>query len=409
MAHAVNEGSPLKHFPPQHTVQRIACAAILFAALPLASLASEVTATSKEPTIASVTVATTSQTDLVGQVAVSGTLVPQEEILVYPQVNGSTIESLLVDIGDTVRAGETLATLNNSTLTAQLAQSEAELARASASISQARSQILSSQASATQAKTVLDRARTLRQNGSGTQAALDQAIAAEQTASAGVTSAKDGLLVAEAQLGQAQAQLDIAKLNLDRATLRAPAAGLISDRNGQIGAIASSGGEPIFRIIRDGALEVEAEVIETALGSISLGDTARLNIAGAGDALGKVRRISPTVDPRNRLGKIRISLSAVTGLRSGLFASGQVVVDEHSGLAVPTTAVLTDINGTYVLVVGKDALLEERRISTGLIWNGQREVTQGLSLNETVVARAGAFFAEGDKINPVFPAKGPSE
>ena len=399
----------MKPFPPLHRLYRLARAAALFAALPLASLASDLAEPAKEPNIASVTVAYTAQTDLVGQVAVSGTLVAQDEILVYPQVNGSTIETLLVDIGDSVAAGAVLARLNNSTLAAQLAQSEAEHARAKASISQAQSQILSSQASATQARAALERAQTLRQNGSGTQAALDQAIAADQTASAGLTSAKDGLLVAQAQLGQAKAQLDIAKLNLDRATLRAPAAGLISDRNGQIGAIASSGGEPIFRIIRDGALEVEAEVIETALGSISVGDTARLTIAGAGETQGTVRRISPTVDPRNRLGKIRIALSDVTGLRSGLFASGQVIVEEHSGLSVPTTAVLADSKGNYVLVVGEDSLLEERRISTGLIWNGQREVTKGLSLNETVVARAGAFFADGDKINPVFPDEGPSE
>lgn len=391
------------------TLGRSGLFAFLLATLPIATLASDEPQTAPEPAIASVTVAYVEEKALVGQVAVSGTLVPREEILIYPQVSGSTINSLLVDIGDSVIAGDVLATLDDSTLTAQRAQSEAELARAKASVSQAQSQILSSQANATQAKATLDRARALRKNGAGTQATLDQAIAAEQTSSASVNSAQDGLLVAKAQLGQAQAQLDIANLNLERATLRAPAAGLISARNGQIGAIASSGGEPIFRIIRNGALEVEAEVIETALGSIELGDIARLNIAGTGEARGKVRRISPTVDPRNRLGTIRISLDDVTGLRSGLFSSGQVVTEERSGLAVPTTAILADHEGNYVLVVGADAVLEERRIITGLIWDGLREVITGLQAGEIVVARAGAFFADADKINPVFPTAGTAE
>lgn len=355
-----------------------------------------------EAPTASVTVAIVKLVDMVGQVTVSGTLVAQEEILVYPQVNGSTIETLLVDIGDSVVSGQILATLNNSTLTAQLAQSNAEFARAQASVSQAGSQINSAAANEAQAATSLERARALRRNGTGTQASLDQAVASQLTAAAAVASAKDGLAVAQAQLQQAQAQLDIAQLNLDRATLRAPANGLISARNGQVGAIAASGGEPIFRMIRDGAIEVEAEVIETQLGSITIGDKSVLRIAGNGEVTGTVRRISPTVDARNRLGTIRIAIADEGGLRTGVFASGDITTDERRTLSVPTTAVLTDNSGTYVLVV-IDGTLKKTPVAAGLIWQGQREIAQGLKADDVVVARAGAFFADGDKINPIFP------
>jgi HlyD family secretion protein len=356
-----------------------------------------------EQALAAVTVARIGQADMVAQVPISGTLVAREEILVYPQVSGSTIDTLLVDIGDTVTAGDVLATLDDSTLTAQLAQSQAELARAAASINQARSQITSATASETQAAAALERAQTLRENGSGTQATLDQALASQGTAAAAVASARDGLAVAEAQQQQAQAQLDIASLNLDRATLRAPADGLISTRNGQVGAIAASTGEPIFRIIRDGLIEVEAEVIETALGTISIGDPATLRIAGGGQASGTVRRISPTVDPRNRLGTIRIAIVDPGALRTGVFASGDIVTEQRSTLAVPTAAVLTDSGGTYVLAVIDDRL-EKRYIDAGLIWNGLREIADGLDDDAVVVARAGAFFGDGDRIAPIFAA-----
>lgn len=354
-------------------------------------------------TSASVTVAYVTRADMVGQVSVSGTLVAREEVLVYPLVNGSTIQTLMADIGDTVVAGDILATLDDSTLSAQMAQAQAEYARAAASVSQARSQITSAEANATQAGSTLQRAEALRESGTSTQAAVDQAIAAEQTARAGVASAQDGLLVAQAQVQQAQAQLDIATLNLNRATLRAPAGGLISARNGQVGAIAASGGEPIFRLIRDGLIEVEAEVIETALGDISVGDTARLNIASIGETSGIVRRIAPTVDPRNRLGTIRIELPGIAGLRSGLFASGNIVVEERNSLAVPTTAVLTDSQGTYALAV-VDGHLHRHAVRVGLIWHGLREVLEGLDEGDVVVARAGVFFGDGDAITPIFPA-----
>lgn len=361
----------------------------------------------QKPHVASVTVAYATRAKMVGQVAISGTLVALEEILVYPQVNGSTIDTLLVDIGDSVVAGQVLARLNDSTLTAQLAQARAELVRSAASVSQARSQIASAMASRTQAAAALERATALQRNGTVTQANLDQAIATELTAEAAVASAKDGLLVAEAQQKQAQASHDIAALNLDRATLRAPADGLISARNGQVGAIATSGGEPIFRIIRDGKIEVEADVIETALGAISPGDRASLRIAGVGEVSGTVRRISPTVDEINRLGTIRIEIADNNQLRTGVFASGEITTVEREAVAVPTTAVLTDSGGTFVLVVVENTL-EKRPIRAGLIWKGLREVISGLEVGEVVVARAGAFFGDGDRVNPIFPETTPS-
>ncbi len=380
------------------TVFGFGAIAAFLAAAPLAN------AQTTEPasTIASVTVATVERAEMIGQVPIYGTLVPREEILVYPLVNGSTIETLLVDIGDTTAAGDVLAVLDDSTLTAQLAQARAEFARAQAGVSQARSQITSGEANATQAAATLQRAQALRESGTTTQATLDQALAADQTASANLASAHDGLLVSQAQVQQAQAQLDIAMLNLDRATLRAPASGLVSARNGQVGAIAASGGEPIFRLIRDGLIEVEAEVIETALGDISVGDVAQLDIASVGDAMGTVRRISPIVDPRSRLGTIRIALPGLDGVRSGLFTSGQIVTAQRTSLAVPTTAILSDTSGTFVLVL-VDGVLRKTPVAVGLIWNGLREILDGVALGDVVVARAGAFFGDGDRVNPIFP------
>ncbi|MGB3279424.1 MAG: efflux RND transporter periplasmic adaptor subunit [Pseudorhodobacter sp.] len=357
------------------------------------------TAATPSVRLATVTVAEVATRKVIGRVPIAGSLLPRDEVLIYPQVNGFPIETLNVDIGARVRKGEVLATLNDRNLTALQAQAKAEYARVEAAISQAGSQIASAQAGAEQAGSSLARTQTLFAGGSATQSALDQAIASARTSDAALASAKDGLLLAQAQLQQAQAQLDIATLNLEHAQLRAPVAGLVSVRNGQIGAIASSGGEPIFRIITDGVLEIEAEVIETALGQISPGDRAELSIASLGAASGTVRRISPTVDPLNRLGKVRIDTEA-SGLREGLFASGWIITDERDSPTVPAAAVLTDAQGTYVLVV-KEGLVEKRGVTAGLIWDGYREIIEGVALGELVIAKAGAFFGDGDRINPV--------
>lgn len=371
---------------------------VLLSALPMVALAQEI---SDQMRLPSVTVAPVTRAEMIGQVPVTGTLVPRNEVLIYPEVSGFPIDALQVDIGDSVEKGAVLAKLNNNTLTAQLAQAEAEFARARAGVGQAESQITAATANATQANSSLERIQSLRESGTTTQSALDQAVATAQSADANQASAIDGLIVAKAQLQQSQAQLDIARLNLQRATLRAPVAGLISTRNGQVGAIAASGGEPIFRLIADGIIEVEAEVIETALGQISVGDVAELAIASVGAAKGSVRRISPIVDPRNRLGKIRIEV-AVDGLRAGLFASGWIITERRQTLTVPATAVLTDASGSFVLVVN-DGVLERRSVGAGLLWNDLREVFEGVAESEIVVAKAGAFFGEGDRINAILP------
>ena len=186
-----------------------------------------------------------------------------------------------------------------------------------------------------------------------------------------------------------------------RAEIVAPTNGLISERNGQIGAIASSSGNPIYKIIRDGIVEVEAEVIETALGQIESGNAAELDMAGIGQVRGQIRRISPTVDPLTRLGTIRIEMTEAPDLRTGLFAGGWIVTAQRISATVPATAILTDKSGNYVLAV-QDDTVRKAPVVAGLIWKNRREIVSGLQPDELVIARAGAFFADGDVIKPVF-------
>ncbi|MGJ8590788.1 MAG: efflux RND transporter periplasmic adaptor subunit, partial [Yoonia sp.] len=350
--------------------------------------------------VPSVTVATATRAEVVNRVSISGTLEPYREVLVHPLVTGFPIEALMVDVGAEVAKGDTLAQLNVDTLNAQLSQAKAEFARAEAGVRQAQSQITSAEASAAQARSVLERNQQLDRSGNVTQAALDQAVANSQTADAAVASAEDGLEVARAQVLQAQAQLDIAQLDLDHATIKAPTAGIISARNAQVGAIASSSAEPLFRMIQDGVIEVQADVIETELAQISVGDPAQLEIPGAGTVEGTVRLVAPTVDATNRLGDVRVSLEGSNMLRTGLFAGGWIITDRHEGLTVPTTAILTDAKGDYLLEV-QDNTLIRRDVTAGFIWNDIREVISGLDDGAVVVARASAFFSDGDKVNPV--------
>ncbi len=352
------------------------------------------------PKAPKVTVVTAMTSEVVNRVAVSGSLVPRTEILIYPQVSGYNIQSFNVDVGDTVRAGDVLAEMNSATLVAQFAESEAKYAGAEAAVRQASSQIASAQASLSQAEAALKRNEKLHKQDIVSTSALDDAVAAEQTARAAFIAATDGQSMAQAQLLQADSMRDVARVSLDQATIRAPADGLISARSGKLGAIATSAGEPIFKMISGGIIEIAVEVIETGLGQVNVGDKVELNIASIGKVAGVVRLIAPTVDPATRLGIVLIETSANPRLRTGLFASGWIVTDQHNALTVPATAVLMETNGAYVLKV-VNGILEKRSITAGVIWNDRREILTGLNNGDVVVVKAGAFFADGDRIMPV--------
>ena len=350
--------------------------------------------------VPSVTVSTAARAEVKARVPVSGTLVARQQVQVFPQVSGYEITEILVETGDSVELGDVLARLSTDTLAAQMEQAEAEYQRATAGVSQARSNIDSAEASLKQAQTALERAQRLRQGGNASQATLDDSVAAEANARAAAASAGDGVLVAQAQVAQAEAARRIAKLNLDRAEIKAPVAGMVVARNAELGALSGAAAEPLFTLIADGAIEMEAEVIETALSQLKAGDPAEISVSGVGEVSGQVRLIPASVDAVTRLGLMRISLAAEQGLRTGLFASGWVTTAQRDAVTVPATAVLSDAQGDRVQVVS-DGRVQSRDVKAGLLWQGQREIVEGVAEGEQVIARSGAFFRDGDQVRAV--------
>lgn len=351
-----------------------------------------------EATAPTVTVAPAVRAEVQARVPLSGTLVAREVVQVTPRIEGQEILSLGAEPGDRVEQGQELARLSDVTLRAQLAQADAELQRATAGVAQAESQIASNEAALAQAVAALERARSLRQSGSGTQAALDQAVAAEAAARGVAASSREGIEVARATEAQARASRDIAQINLDRTRITAPVAGRVSSRNAQLGSIATASAGPMFTLIADGSIEFEGEVIETALPALRPGQTAELDVAGVGRITGRVRQLPAAVDATTRLGLVRVELSADERLLIGLFVSGDIVTERREAVTVPATAVLADASGERVQVV-RDGVVETRAVRAGLLWQGQREITEGLAEGETVIARAGAFFRSGDRVS----------
>ena len=337
-------------------------------------------------------------------VLVSGMIGPVELVLVPPLIEGQPIETLNADVGDMVTAGQVLATLSTATLTLQKSQIMANDAAVRASIAQAEAQIASARSSALDAQKAADRSAALFKQGSVSSAANDTAQTAATSAAAGLAVAEQGVKSAQAQLDVLAAQVANIDLQLARTQIVAPVSGQIAARNAQVGGIASGAGQPLFTIIKDGALELSADVAEIDLPSLTAGLPATLTLAAGNTTLGgRIRLVAPTIDTTTRLGNARIAVDPSPMVRAGMFAQADILVATLDAIAVPVTAVGQSGQNTTVKRV-KDGLVSEVPVTTGIRQGGWVQILSGLALGDTIVAKAGAFVSDGDKINPI-PSK----
>lgn len=355
-----------------------------------------------------ITVDTVSRYEFVETALVTGSVVAREEIQVAPEVEGLKVLSLNVDEGDTVKKGDVLAVLVSEQLDAQIAQSAASVSRAGAAIAQAKSQITEAEARVSEANASLERARPLQQSRYLSESAFDQREAAAKTARAQLAAAKEGLKLAEAELVQVEAQKRELNWKRGNTQVRAPDDGLISRRNARIGGIATGATEPMFRIIRRGEIELDAEISETRLAKVRAEQKAHVTAAGGIAADGTVRLVSPEVDKATRLGHVRVFIGADGKFKIGSFGTAQIETARKSGLAIPQSSVLFGEAGPTVLaVVGGRAKLT--KIETGLMADGRIEVLSGLAEGDLVVTKAGTFLRDGDAVKPISPGQTVSE
>ncbi|MCA1494277.1 efflux RND transporter periplasmic adaptor subunit [Sinorhizobium alkalisoli] len=374
-------------------------------ALGFSAASAEEPAPQQEQLLPSIVVTEATERSIRDRVLATGSIEAVEETYVSPLVDGLSIRSLNVDVGDRVEKGSTLVVLNDDALLLQKSELQANLAKAAAALAQYRAQLAETTANAEEATRVADRAEQLSANGTVSTAEADRLKALAAAARARVRSAEQSVGVAAADIKVVQAQIDDVNLRLARTEVKAPVSGVISAKNAKIGAIASGTGAPLFAIIRDGAIEMKADVTEADILKLAIGQAATMKLAGGSTTIdGKIRLIAPTVDPVTRLGTVHITLADATEARAGMYASAVITVAQKQAVVLPQTAVTAE-NGKSIVRKVEDGVVHLVPVTTG-IQDGQFvEIVSGLEAGEQAVAKAGAYVRDGDRINPVKPAQ----
>jgi RND family efflux transporter MFP subunit len=326
-----------------------------------------------DPPVISVTVIPAEVRPLSRAVTGDGSVVAWQELVVGAEVAGLRVAEVAVDEGDLVRRGQVLMRFDTTLLNAQAAQAEAGVREAEAAL-----QFLQSD---------VTRGVALSRGSFIAQQTLEQRQSAARQAEA-------RLVLARARLGEATARLA-------QAQLLAPADGVVIRRSGQPGTI-SAVGQEMFRLVRDGRLELDAKVPELELGFVQPGQTVRV-VHGDEIVLAVVRAVAPAVAADTRLGTVHIALPDGAGLRPGMFARAEILVDAAPAVVVPQNAISFrgDVPTAFVMDAGDRVSL--RRLTTGMSHDGVVEVLTGLQPGQRVVTAGAGFLADGDRVRVVGP------
>lgn len=317
----------------------------------------------------SVTVARVEQKPLEGGFAASGRLIPREEVAIAPEVSGYRIARVLVEEDANVRAGQVLAVLDDALLESQIAQARATLAQQRAQADQARAEAR--------------RVAGLDNSGVLSQEAIEQRRNADRTAAAGVEVAR--------------AQLQDLLTRQQRMAVRTPVAGRVLQRSARPGD-ASSTGQVMFTIARGNLIELDAEVPEASMGTLSINDPVTVTLADGTTLDGRVRLLGARVDNQTGLSRARIALPVRDDLRAGGFAQARFVKASAPVTVAPEEAVHYDADGAYMLLLDKNDRVHRVSVRTGRRAGGFAEILSGAKPGARAVLSGGAFVLEGDKV-----------
>ena len=307
-------------------------------------------------------------------ISVNGTIAARREMPVGVAGEGGQVVSVLVEPGQWVGAGQTLAVIDRSVQAQQAASLAASIRVA--------------QADADLAEAELKRAEALVSRGFISKADMDRKRATRDAA--------------QARVRVAQAQYREAVARNGRLNIVAPAAGLVLTRQVEPGQIVGAGSGVLFRMAKGGEMEMLAQMAEADLQRVSVGTRATVTPVGTDLQIeGQIWQESPVINPDTRQGTVRIALPYSAALRPGGFADARLVSGAEQAPLLPESAVQSGPEGNFVLIVDKNNQIQRKPVKVGTVTDSGVSIASGLTGNERVVVLAGAFLNPGDKVKPV--------
>jgi RND family efflux transporter MFP subunit len=354
-------------------------------------------------------------------VRTQGSLIADEVSIVGAKVGGR-VNEVNFDLGDAVKAGTVLATLDQDDFVLQVSLAEAQLLQARAALGLRPSDPVESlnpenappvreaRALWEEARAKISRVRQLQSlaRNTVTQDEYDQAVAAEGAAEARYAAAMNAVREKIALISVRASELNVSRQHLADTILQAPFDGLIQERHVAHGSFLQMG-DPIATLVRTHVLRYRGAMPERYAHRLAMGQEVHLKMEGIPEKrVAKITRISPTVEETSRSLVFEAQVDNRDGsLRTGLFAEGEVIVDPAAqSLIVPRAAIL-EFAGAEKVWKLVDSMAKEQIVQTGRHTDDVIEILGGLKTGDVILADA--LQGRMARVEPIAAEPSPQE
>jgi RND family efflux transporter MFP subunit len=334
-------------------------------------------------------------------VALPAQLEPFEQVDIYPKVTGF-VETVTVDRGSRVKAGQVLVRLTAPELVSQRSQGEAAVRAAESQLATARAKLASDQGTYEHMQAAAKTPGVLAEN--------DVAVAGQT-----VSADKGQVDAAEQNVAAARESLKSVSQAEEYLTITAPFAGVVTTRNLHPGALigpssGAGGTMPILQIVDDRRLRLVVPIPEAQVGSMKPGQQVSFTVPAYPGQTFKapIARIAEAMDVKSRTMPVELDVANRDGkLSPGSFATVKWPLERrYPTTFVPATAVTNDQQRTFVIRVRNDKA-EWVTVQTGQTVNGETEVFGDLAAGDQVVKIGTDAIHSGDTVRVQAPSPGP--
>jgi RND family efflux transporter MFP subunit len=359
---------------------------------------------------ATASVAPVTRGDLASTLTVAGEFQPYQEVELHAKVSGY-IRRINVDIGDRVKNGQVIATLEVPELNAQVAASQAQIRHSQSEIARAQNEVMLAQsnyAALHAAYTRLSEA-SKRRPGLIAEQELDDSRAKDQDAEAKINVAKSALEATKEQLGISKADNQRVQSLEDYSIVTAPFTGVVTMRYADVGSLIQAGtasntqSMPVIKLAQSDLLRLRMPVPEEDVPFIKVGGNVQIKLQATGKTIsGKIIRFTRelTTSTRTMLAEVDVPNADLT-LSTGMTAETTIVLQAQKNvITVPAGAVLKEDGQAYVLIVDTDNKVQKIRVTLGIQGSDRVEITKGLSEHQSVIVSGQENYEVGQIVRP---------
>jgi len=314
------------------------------------------------------------------------------------------LQRRMVDIGDRVKAGQTLAEIEAPELDDQVRQAAASLQQSQAALDQALANLEQGKSDLEFARVTSERWSRLLTQGVVSRQENDLYRTQYQSRQSSVQALEKAIAVQRGNVAAAEANLGRLQEMQRYRVVKAPFDGIITLRNVDVGALVNAGSTMLFRIAQSGTVRTYVNVPQSNASSIRPGQTARLHVSNLPGRFftGSVARTANSLDPTSRTMLVEVHVPNPDGaLMPGMYAQ----VDLSSAradppLLVPSDTLIVRADGTRIAVLRPDHTVHLQQIELGRDYGDRLEVVSGLQEGDTIITNPGDFAREGLKVDP---------